>query len=34
MPNNVVNYDGSIAFSPEVLVYPTIVAEIQAILRD
>ena len=34
MPNNVVNYDGSIAFSPQVLVYPTTVAEIQAILRD
>lgn len=34
MPNSVVNYDGSIAFSPQQLVYPTTVEEIQAVLRD
>lgn len=34
MPNNVVNYDGSIACSPQVLVYPTSVTEIQAVLRE
>jgi len=34
MPNQVVNYDGSIVFSPQQLVYPETVEEIQAILRD
>lgn len=34
MPNQVVNYDGSITFSPQQLVYPKTVEEIQAILRD
>src|SRR5580658_9551636 len=34
MPNNVVNYDGSIIFSPAQLVSPTSVGEIQAVLRD
>jgi hypothetical protein len=34
MPNQVVNYDGSITSSPQQLVYPETVAEIQAILRD
>jgi FAD/FMN-containing dehydrogenase len=34
MPNNVVNYDGSIVFSPAQLVSPTTVEEIQAVLRD
>jgi FAD binding domain/D-arabinono-1,4-lactone oxidase len=34
MANQVVNYDGSITSSPQQLVYPTTVAEIQAILRD
>lgn len=34
MPNSVVNYDGSISFSPQQLVYPTTVEEIQAVLRD
>ncbi|HEY1766618.1 MAG TPA: FAD-binding protein [Terracidiphilus sp.] len=33
MPS-IVNYDGSIAFSPQQVVYPTTVAEIQAVLRD
>jgi FAD/FMN-containing dehydrogenase len=34
MPNQVVNYDGSITVSPQQLVYPETVEEIQAILRD
>jgi hypothetical protein len=34
MPNQVVNYDGSITASPQQLVYPETVEEIQAILRD
>src|SRR5580698_5990295 len=34
MPNQVVNYDGSITSSPQQLVYPETVEEIQAILRD
>jgi len=34
MPNQVVNYDGSITCSPQQLVYPQTVEEIQAILRD
>jgi FAD binding domain len=34
MPNQVVSYDGSISFSPQQLVYPQTVEEIQAILRD
>lgn len=33
MPTQIVNYDGSIAFSPQRLVYPETVEEIQAILR-
>jgi hypothetical protein len=34
MANQVVNYDGSITASPQQLVYPQSVDEIQAILRD
>jgi FAD binding domain/D-arabinono-1,4-lactone oxidase len=34
MPSQVVNYDGSITSSPQQLVYPETVEEIQAILRD
>jgi hypothetical protein len=34
MPTQVVNYDGSITVSPQQLVYPETVEEIQAILRD
>jgi FAD/FMN-containing dehydrogenase len=34
MPERVVNYDGSITTSPQQLVYPETVAEIQAVLRD
>jgi hypothetical protein len=34
MPNQVVNYDGSITISPQQLVYPETVEQIQAILRD
>jgi FAD/FMN-containing dehydrogenase len=34
VPNQVVNYDGSITASPRQLVYPKTVEEIQAILRD
>ena len=34
MANQVVNYDGSITASPQQLVYPQTVADIQAILRD
>jgi hypothetical protein len=34
MSNNVVNYDGSITFTPQKLAYPTTVAEIQAVLGD
>ncbi len=34
MPNQVVNYDGSITASPEQLAYPQSVEDIQAILRD
>lgn len=34
MPNQVVNYDGSITSSPQQLVYPETVDQIQAILRD
>ena len=34
MANQVVNYDGSITASPQQLVYPKSVDEIQAILRD
>src|SRR5271155_1869164 len=34
MPNQVVNYDGSIISSPQQLVRPDTVEDIQAILRD
>jgi hypothetical protein len=34
MPNPVVNYDGSITTTPQQLVYPETVDQIQAILRD
>ncbi len=34
MPNQVVSYDGSISFSPQQIMYPATVDEIQAILRD
>ena len=34
MANQVVNYDGSITASPQVIVYPQTVEEIQAVLRD
>ncbi len=34
MPNQIVNYDGSITASPQQLVYPQSVEEIQAVLRD
>ena len=34
MANHVVNYDGSITTSPQQLIYPQSVEEIQAILRD
>ncbi len=34
MPNTIVNYDGSITTSPQQLVYPETVGEIQSVLRD
>ena len=34
MPNQIVNYDGSITAAPKQLVYPQTVQEIQTILRD
>ena len=34
MPEPIVNYDGSITTSPQQLVYPETVEEIQAVLRD
>jgi FAD binding domain/D-arabinono-1,4-lactone oxidase len=34
MPNQIVNYDGSITATPQQLVYPETVDQIQAILRD
>ncbi len=34
MPNTVVNYDGSITASPQQLIYPETVQQIQAVLRD
>lgn len=34
MPNQVVNYDGSITVSPQQLVYPESVEDLQAILRN
>src|SRR5580704_19153642 len=34
MPNPVVSYDGSISFTPQVLIYPQSVDQLQAILRD
>ena len=34
MANTVTNYDGSITSTPQQLVYPTTVEEIQAVLRD
>ena len=34
MPNPITNYDGSITTSPQQLIYPKTVAEIQAVLRD
>src|SRR5580693_10495546 len=34
MANQVVNYDGSITASPQQLVYPQTVEDIQAVLRD
>jgi FAD binding domain/D-arabinono-1,4-lactone oxidase len=34
MPNSVTNYDGSITATPQQLVYPTTVEELQAILRN
>lgn len=34
MPNLIVNYEGSISTSPQQLVYPETVDEIQSVLRD
>ena len=34
MPNSIVNYDGSITCSPQQVVIPTTVEQIQAVLRD
>src|SRR5262245_37809481 len=34
MANVLTNYDGSITTTPQQLVYPTTVAEIQAVLKD
>jgi len=34
MANQVVNYDGSMTASPQQLVYPQAVEDIQAVLRD
>jgi hypothetical protein len=34
MPTQIVNYDGSITVSPQQVIYPDTVEEIQAILRD
>jgi FAD binding domain/D-arabinono-1,4-lactone oxidase len=34
MPNTITNYDGSIVTTPQQLVYPETVEEIQAVLRD
>src|ERR1700679_344430 len=34
MPNLIANYDGSITTSPQQLVYPQSVQDIQSILRD
>jgi FAD/FMN-containing dehydrogenase len=34
MPTTLTNYDGSITTTPKQLVYPTTVAEIQAVLKD
>jgi FAD/FMN-containing dehydrogenase len=34
MPNSVTNYDGSITATPQQLVYPTTVEELQAVMRD
>jgi FAD/FMN-containing dehydrogenase len=34
MPNRVVNYDGSVAFSPQQIVCPASAADIQAVMRD
>jgi FAD/FMN-containing dehydrogenase len=34
MPNQITNYDGSITATPQQLIYPETVEEIQAILRD
>jgi hypothetical protein len=34
MPNQIVNYDGSITTNPQQLVYPKTVQEIQAVLRN
>src|SRR5215469_16382932 len=34
MPSQIVNYDGSIAASPQQLVYPQTAEEIQAVMRD
>lgn len=34
MPNTIVNYDGSIVTSPQQVVYPATVEEIQSVLRD
>ena len=34
MPNQILNYDGSITTTPQQLVYPETVQEIQTVLRD
>ena len=34
MPNQVVNYDGSMTASPQQLVYPQTVEDLQAVPRD
>lgn len=34
MPSQISNYDGSISFTPQQVVYPTTPEEIQAVLRD
>jgi FAD/FMN-containing dehydrogenase len=34
MPTQIVNYDGSITVSPQQVIYPDTVEQIQAVLRD
>ena len=34
MSNTIVNYDGSITTTPQQLIHPTTVQEIQSVLRD